>query len=292
MDSCLNQIIPSLAIVIRTRGDRPGELATLIQSIKSFQIKLKGSVLVSIVIATDSKSLDHTIWNSKKNIIRVDPCANHPDSRCLLLWTAIEQVDADWILFVDDDDILEWKAYSSVQEILLRAQSSKLPIVFGNTFRLLGEGTKAELYMSPYLAAFSLKNRNLVPISSVIYPLETLKELPTEWLKLQGPFFTEDHLMMQFSILKCKRFFIVDDNLATINVQNKSRSSSAKSEYWAKGREVRKTLITKMLVHFKKPAPISSRNFTGQLVLYFFRLRKIQAFRIYLALRRSHGSAK
>lgn len=185
-----------LSVVTRTTGSREEMLERCVESVANFSRGLNQLEVEHLIVFAGNKPQVSNAFN----VFLIANEADSTNSRLGGLLAGIAASSGDYVLFLDDDDFLNADAAKEVefilnfdiavritlfnsQQIFEKKQKASAQLKTGHTYR----ATNA---MGSYFGP------NRTPISSVIYPKQTLAELASISNLDQYPKVLEDHLML------------------------------------------------------------------------------------------------
>ena len=214
---------PSLAVITRTRWQRPKLLSRNIDSVSKAIANSRQGIEVRHVIVSDLHPPSE-VEQLEADIAYV-PIDDPGDSRFRLINWAVHNLEEEFFWFLDDDDYLDENAIHEI-EYALSCRLSRGLIFVDSQQQIVFEGgifdgkifSGHKYRAAKYEASYS--ENNFTPICSVIFPKDLIQDIPEG--ALDRITLLEDHLLLILALAKTNKVpLCVSKTLAYISVKKK-----------------------------------------------------------------------
>lgn len=212
----------TVTIVTRTQFQRIGMLKRLCNTIQSFIANGDvNKVIFNHVLVTDQENV-HSYDNEFDLDVIFYPCSKPHDTRFELVKFAADQLNTDFLWFVDDDDWVFNNESSYLSDLISSTSLNSLYVVGtqhfhesisteeGSSTMPVGKLTPGRYFSANDFSA-SLIGTNHTPFCGLIYPREVVKSLPDNLV--DNVTYFEDFALFLYSILSGKCQPIIHDKL-------------------------------------------------------------------------------
>ena len=191
----------TLTVITRTTGSRNDLLVRCVESVSKFANQLVDLKLEHLIIYSGNKPQ----ITASQNLILIRNQSDKLSSRLAGLISGISAAQGDYLLFLDDDDFVESDLANDVEKILNFDDTARITFfdsqqIFESRKLKKGRPRKGHRY-SASNGMGSYFGPNKTPISSVIYPKNSLVQLEKISDISQFPSVLEDHLLLMIALM-------------------------------------------------------------------------------------------